>query len=113
MAFVGGTLVPVGGHNLLEPAALGKPVITGPYLYNTQEIADMFMAVGAALQVRDDRELAHAVLEFLANPDKATRAGSEGLSLLRRNRGALGRLLDLMQPAMDGVGIYPVSGDQV
>ena len=42
VAFVGGTLVPVGGHNLLEPAAVGKPVITGPYLYNTQDIADKF-----------------------------------------------------------------------
>jgi len=111
VAFVGGTLVPVGGHNLLEPAALGKPVITGPYLFNTQQIADMFLEVGASSLVRDDRELAHAVLEYFANPDQALRAGSEGLSLLQRNRGALARLLDLMQPAMDGVGIYPVSPD--
>ena len=84
---------------------------TGPYLYNTQEIADMFLAVGASCLVHDDRELAHTVLEFLANPDRALHAGTVGLSLLRNNRGALKRLLDLMQPAMDGVGIYPAADD--
>ncbi|MEQ8205589.1 MAG: lipid IV(A) 3-deoxy-D-manno-octulosonic acid transferase, partial [Woeseia sp.] len=57
VAFVGGTLVPVGGHNLLEPASLGVPVVTGPYLFNTQEIANMFAAVGASLIVEDAKEL--------------------------------------------------------
>jgi 3-deoxy-D-manno-octulosonic-acid transferase len=53
IAFVGGTLVPVGGHNLLEPAALGLPIVTGPHLFNTEDIAEMFSSVGASLLVRN------------------------------------------------------------
>jgi 3-deoxy-D-manno-octulosonic-acid transferase len=100
IAFVGGTLVPVGGHNLLEPAALGKPVLAGPYLFNTQEIADLFMEVGAATLVHDERELAREVLRLLANPAQAVEQGGQGYALLTANRGALGRLLDLLEPTM-------------
>lgn len=108
VAFVGGTLVPIGGHNLLEPAALGKPVVTGPHLFSTQEIADMFSKVGASTVVNDERELAHAVLELLADPDKAHAVGKKGLALLQENRGALQRLLDLLEPTMNGVSTYPL-----
>jgi 3-deoxy-D-manno-octulosonic-acid transferase len=107
VAFVGGTLVPIGGHNLLEPAAFGKPIVTGPHLFSTQEIADMFSKVGASTTVNDERELAHTVLEFLANPDKAKSAGDKGFALLLENRGALQRLLDLLEPTMNGVSTYP------
>jgi len=107
VAFVGGTLVPVGGHNLLEPAAFGKPIITGPHLFNTVEIADMFAEVGATTLVHDERALAHAVLELLANPEKASAAGGEGLLLLQKNRGSLKRLLDLLEPTMNGVSACP------
>lgn len=109
VAFVGGTLVPIGGHNLLEPAAMGKPVVTGPHLFSTQEIADMFSKVGASVLVNDERELAHAVIELLADPDKAHAAGEKGLALLQENRGALKRLLDLLEPTMNGVSTYPLS----
>ena len=109
VAFVGGTLVPIGGHNLLEPAALGKPVVTGPHLFSTQEIADMFSKVGASTIVNDDRELADAVFELLANPDKATATGEKGFALLQQNRGALQRLLNVLEPTMNGVSIYPPS----
>jgi 3-deoxy-D-manno-octulosonic-acid transferase len=109
VAFVGGTLVPVGGHNLLEPAALAKPVVTGPYLFNTQEIADMFAKVGASTLVNDENELARTVVEYLANPDKARATGDKGLALLQQNRGALQRLLDLLEPTMSGVSTYPPS----
>ncbi len=107
VAFVGGTLVPIGGHNLLEPAALAKPVVTGPYLFNTQEIADMFEKVGASTIVNDENELARTVVEYLANPDKARDTGDKGLALLQQNRGALQRLLDLLEPTMSGVSTYP------
>ena len=108
VAFVGGTLVSIGGHNLLEPAALGKPVVTGPHLFSTQDIADMFSKVGASMVVNDERELAHAVLELLADPDKAHAVGEKGLVLLQENRGALQRLLDLLEPTMNGVSTYPL-----
>jgi 3-deoxy-D-manno-octulosonic-acid transferase len=109
VAFVGGTLAPVGGHNLLEPAALAKPVVTGPNLFSTQEIADMFSKVGASTIVNDENELAQIVIDLLANPDKALAAGEKGFALLQENRGALQRLLDLLEPTMNGVSTYPPS----
>ena len=112
VAFVGGTLVPVGGHNLLEPAALGKPIVSGPHLFNTQEIADMFLSVGASQLADNETALARVVVELFQDAQAAERAGSEALRLLRDNRGALNRLLQLLQPALDGVNIYPSRGQQ-
>jgi len=110
VAFVGGTLAPVGGHNLLEPAALGKPVITGPHLFSTREIADMLIKVGASRVVDDEQELAHAVLDWLADPEKARNSGQEGLLLVQRNRGSLRRLLDLLEPTMDDFDVSAEAG---
>ena len=66
VAFVGGSLVDIGGHNLLEPAALKLPMITGPYNYNAQDIADLIIDSGAAVVVRDESELAAQVIRLLA-----------------------------------------------
>lgn len=98
VAFVGGSLVPIGGHNMLEPAALGLPVISGPHVYNAQEIADMFTEVGACSIVTDATELAGAVDELLADRNNAAARGSKGLEIVQRNRGALRRLLGLLEP---------------
>ncbi|MDX1403253.1 MAG: lipid IV(A) 3-deoxy-D-manno-octulosonic acid transferase [Woeseiaceae bacterium] len=98
VAFVGGSLVPIGGHNLLEPAALGKPVITGPYLFHTQEIAAMFADHRASIAVHDADELATAVTDLFADPQRATDIGSRGLTIVRQNKGALDRLLQLLSP---------------
>ena len=108
VAFVGGTLTAVGGHNLLEPASLGKPVVVGPHLFSTREIADMFLQVGAAKLVADERELAQSVLELMKDRDKANKAGMQGLSIVQSNRGSLQRLLNLMEPTMNGVRTYPL-----
>jgi 3-deoxy-D-manno-octulosonic-acid transferase len=104
VAFVGGTLVPVGGHNLLEPAALGLPVITGPHLFNTQEIADMFINIGALTRVTGADQLAVAVTRLFEDEEAAQRLGSLGRDLVVRNRGALERLLHLLEPLIAGVG---------
>lgn len=101
IAFVGGSLVPIGGHNLLEPAALGLPVISGPYVYNAQEIADMFVELGACHIVSDAPELAAAVDEMLADARKAAERGSKGQEIVECNRGALTRLLTLLDPLID------------
>ena len=98
VAFVGGSLVPVGGHNLLEPAALGLPVVTGPHVFNAQEIADMFVDLGACRMVHNAEELAAAVSELIQDPDTATEIGNRGREILEQNRGALGRLLALLEP---------------
>jgi 3-deoxy-D-manno-octulosonic-acid transferase len=98
VAFVGGTLVPIGGHNLLEPAALGKPVITGPHLFNTQDIANMFERLGASIMVNNAGQLGVAVGDLFADPATARDIGARGLELVRQNRGSLERLLRLLEP---------------
>jgi 3-deoxy-D-manno-octulosonic-acid transferase len=103
VAFVGGTLVPVGGHNLLEPAALGLPVVTGPHLFNTQDIADMFVNIGALTRVADAEQLAMAVTRLLQDDQTAGRLGNLGRDIVVRNRGALDRLLHLLEPLIASV----------
>ncbi len=100
VAFVGGSLVPVGGHNLLEPAAQALPVITGPHLFNAQDIADMFVEMKACRIVKDAEELASAIADLLTNPDRASEMGQNGLDLLEKNKGALARLLVLLEPLL-------------
>ena len=97
-AFVGGTLVPVGGHNLLEPAALGRPVVTGPHLHNTLDIARMFDRVGASTLVGDSQALGVAISELLGNADQARQIGERGKEIVQQNRGSLDRLLRLLMP---------------
>ena len=98
VAFVGGSLVPVGGHNLLEPAALGLPVISGPHVFNAQEIADMFIERGASHVVHDFNELAASVGDLISDPDAATRIGEKGREIVLKNRGSLSKLLGLLEP---------------
>lgn len=101
IAFVGGSLVPVGGHNLLEPAAQALPVITGPQLFNAQDIADMFVEMQACRIVRNAAELAITVADLLNNPDKASEMGEKSRALLEQNKGALARLLVLLEPLLN------------
>jgi 3-deoxy-D-manno-octulosonic-acid transferase len=100
VAFVGGSLVPVGGHNLLEPAAQGLPIVTGSYLFNAQDIGDMFVENQACRMVNNKEELVIAIAELLANPEDAAELGENGLALLEQNRGALARLLVLLEPLL-------------
>jgi 3-deoxy-D-manno-octulosonic-acid transferase len=102
VAFVAGSLVPIGGHNLLEPAALGVPVVTGPYNFNAQDIADLLIQMGGCRRVEGPQELAEVVSELLADPDEARRLGETGQQVIEDNRGALERLLVLLEPLLDG-----------
>ena len=101
IAFVAGSLMPIGGHNLLEPASLGVPILTGPHVFNAQEIADRFIAQQACRVVHDAGELAAAVADWLDDPAAARQAGDSGRSILEDNRGALERLLTLVRPLLD------------
>ncbi|AGI26336.1 3-deoxy-D-manno-octulosonic-acid transferase [Pseudomonas sp. ATCC 13867] len=94
VAFVGGSLVPNGGHNLLEPAALGKPVLSGPHLFNFLEIAAQLREVGALREVVDAPSLAVAVAALWDEPAIAGRMAEAGLGVMKANQGALERLLD-------------------
>lgn len=95
-AFVGGSLVPAGGHNLLEPAALGVPVITGPSWSNGEEIAQLLLREGAALEVADAKELAGALASLLGDPELRRRMGASGRRVVEANRGSVGRILDIV-----------------
>lgn len=97
VAFVGGSLVPVGGHNLLEPAALNRPVIVGPHTFNAADIAQMFIASGAALQVESATQLSAAVLDLLTNAGRRDQMIARAHAILQANRGALARLLTLIE----------------
>lgn len=93
-AFVGGSLVANGGHNLLEPAALAKPVLSGPHLFNFLEIAALLREAGALQEVDDARGLAVAVQRLFELPRDAQMMAEAGLKVMRANQGALKRLLD-------------------
>jgi 3-deoxy-D-manno-octulosonic-acid transferase len=94
IAFVGGSLVPNGGHNLLEPAALDKPVLSGPHLFNFLEIAAMLRNAGALEEVSDAAELAAAVQRLIEQPGTAKTMADAGLAVMLANQGALQKLLD-------------------
>lgn len=93
LAFVGGSLVPNGGHNLLEPAALGKPLLSGPHLFNFLEIAAQLRGAGDLLEVADGEALHAALSGLFADPAEAGRRAEAGLGVMRANQGALARLL--------------------
>jgi 3-deoxy-D-manno-octulosonic-acid transferase len=91
--FVGGSLVPAGGHNILEPALFGKPIIFGPHMQNFAEIAEAFLANGAAVQVHGERELVDAVVGLMNDPVRRARLGAAARALIDANRGAKDRTL--------------------
>jgi 3-deoxy-D-manno-octulosonic-acid transferase len=104
VAFVGGSLVTVGGHNLLEPAALGLPVLTGPHNFNSEDTAKLLVDGGAAEIVKDSAGLGKRVTELLSNPSERTRIGALGRASVEQNRGALQKLLNLVDPLVAACG---------
>ncbi len=91
--FVGGSLVPAGGHNILEPALYGKPILFGPHMENFKEIAETFLANSAAIQVRTGRELEEQVVALMGDPVGRARLGAAARALIDANRGAKDRTL--------------------
>lgn len=106
LAFVGGSLVPVGGHNLLEPAALGLPVLSGPHLFNFLEISQALSKAAALRKVENPPQLAKIVLQLAADAGARQRMGDAGRTLVSDNRGALQRLCEetrrLLAPGENG-----------
>jgi 3-deoxy-D-manno-octulosonic-acid transferase len=100
--FVGGSLVSAGGHNILEPALYGRPILFGPHMENFKEIAETFLTNGAAIQVRTGRELEEQVVVLMADPVRRARLGAAARALVDANRGATERTLavitDLLPP---------------
>ncbi len=100
VAFVGGSLVPIGGHNLLEPAALGRAVITGPHTQNAPEVATLLREAQALVHVEDVEGLHEALAALLADTTRREQLGAAGRDVVARNRGALARLLELIDAAI-------------
>jgi len=100
LAFVGGSLVPTGGHNPLEPAALGLPILAGPHMHNFVRIADLLGEAGALMTVNDGADLAKRIIGLFASPERAAAAGAAGGEVVVRNRGALERLETLLDQVM-------------
>jgi 3-deoxy-D-manno-octulosonic-acid transferase len=100
VVFVGGSLVASGGHNILEPAVAGKPVLVGPHMENFQEIADAFRAEGAIVQVASADELGREVADLLLDEPRRRELGERARGLVGRNRGAVGRTTDALVPLL-------------
>jgi 3-deoxy-D-manno-octulosonic-acid transferase len=96
VAFVGGSLQAIGGHNVLEPAALGVPSVVGPHTFNFADATALLRDEGALLQVADADGLARAVAELLADAPRRRAMGAAGRLTVQRERGALARTLDLV-----------------
>lgn len=92
-AFVGGSLVPSGGHNILEPAAFGKIPVFGPSMENFAEIAERFTEAGVAVQVESPEDAGVAWIEFLRDPERAARMGEAARNLVASSRGATDRAI--------------------
>jgi 3-deoxy-D-manno-octulosonic-acid transferase len=100
VAFVGGTLVPIGGHNLLEPAALAEPIVAGPHNFNSADVAKRLIERGAVRIVHDAPELAQVVGDLLHDPAARAQMGAAGRRVVDENRGAVGRLMAFIQPLL-------------
>ncbi len=93
VVFIGGSLVPTGGHNILEPALYLKPVLFGPHMSNFREISKHFLEQQAAVQVGNGSELGEKFLELLRDADARRRMGESGYAILASNRGAVQKIL--------------------
>lgn len=100
VAFVGGSLVPVGGHNLLEPAAVARPVVAGPHTFNSPEAGRLLEAYRALRRVSDAASLAAAVQEYLDDPALARATGERAAAAVAANRGAAARAVDALTAAL-------------
>ena len=97
LAFVGGSLVEVGGHNVLEPASVGVPVLFGPHMHNFAQVSQQLLEAGGARRVSGAEELAEWVVVWLRDANARHAAGERASRMVEANRGALESLLELLE----------------
>lgn len=96
LTFVGGSLVPIGGHNLLEPAGQGVPIVTGPHITNFREIANKLLHAKAMAIINSGTELFEQLRTWCAQPQQRLMIGQQGLAVVDQNRGAVAKTLGLL-----------------
>lgn len=94
LVFVGGSLVPIGGHNVLEVAAARKPVLFGPSMSNFKEIADQLKGSGGGIEIADGKEMGRQMIWLMQHPDEMKKRGESAYQVVEANRGAVIRNLD-------------------
>jgi len=97
LVFIGGSLVPIGGHNILEPAFFAKPIIVGPYMHNFREITQVFLLNNALIQVKDVRELSSKVEELVLDRERLLKLGNAAKSVLFSRQGATTTNLEIIE----------------
>jgi 3-deoxy-D-manno-octulosonic-acid transferase len=97
IGYVGGSLVPLGGHNLLEPASLGIPSLFGPYMNNFREITALVLQYKAGIQVPKPEALSSAIAELITNPQKRGVLGQGALKMMQENGGATARHMEIVE----------------
>jgi len=109
VAFMGGSLVPTGGHNPLEAAAHGLPVLTGPHVFNFREVFEVLIQAGGAQRVADGQALADRVIALLDNASERNRRGDAAARVVSENRGAVARVVDWVEEMLrvrrEGLGV--------
>ena len=100
IAFVGGSLVAHGGHNILEPCAAGTPVVFGPYMFNFREISAQALQCGAGKQVKDQPELTAVIDQLLRDPNLRFRMGEAGKKMVEDNKGAVAKTMALVEQGL-------------
>ncbi|BCN92676.1 3-deoxy-D-manno-octulosonic acid transferase [Thiomicrorhabdus immobilis] len=101
IAFIGGSMVPFGGHNILEPAALNKPVLSGPHYQNLQALFDPFVAENGVKIVDDSHQLAATLEQLLTHKEQATKLANQGHQCFAKQTGALERTMQALKPYLD------------
>jgi 3-deoxy-D-manno-octulosonic-acid transferase len=100
VAFIGGSLIPHGGHNPLEASAQRVPVLFGPHMFNFEQIAQLLLEAGAAREVGDSGQLADSVMQWLADPAARDAVGERGAAVVEANRGARDAVLAMVGEAL-------------
>jgi 3-deoxy-D-manno-octulosonic-acid transferase len=98
VAFIGGSLLPLGGQNLIEACALGKPVLIGPHTFNFSAVSEDAIAAGAALRVEDAAGMLRAALRLLQRNDERGAMGAKAKAFAGQHRGATARTMALLEP---------------
>jgi 3-deoxy-D-manno-octulosonic-acid transferase len=100
LAFVGGSLVETGGQNMMEPASLGLPVISGPHTFNFTEITELLLKEDVLIRISNESELTNEVSKLLNDANRRHHIGENGRKVIESNKGNIDRLMQLIEPCL-------------